>query len=442
LPGSIFLTSLKTMRYSTIWGFWLLSLAAGPGCARGDDLSLPSTAPSAAPTRRSTTDTAPAHSEPRLADGLTLAEWRQRIKQLDPNSDESVLAVPGLIELVKDRSVPWFTRRQAALTLGRMGPRARSAIPALIELLKEEPVEEVTESPRVWGVKALALFKAEARAAAPLLISQLNDESQPLFIREVPVEALSQIGGAHPAVVPALIDLLDYQAKSNARLNPGEDAALRRLAAEGLGIIGPDAANAIPALIRAAGSDDDNLRRHAIVALGAMGERGVPALPTFVHALAFDSSPAIRDAAADAMARIGPGAVPVLIGLLDDNDAEVRWRAAIALGTMSALARSALPRLEHALQDGTDEVRISAAESIWKIEPTADRAACAAAGLLTSPDRRIRMRSLKLLVEMGSNARGATGQIRLLLTDRRPYVQQIARKALEKLSMSDADPSR
>ena len=59
-----------------------------------------------------------------LLRSATLDQWRSRMKELDPNSPASAAAVPGLLEIVSDVDAPWFTRRQAALTLGRMGTPA------------------------------------------------------------------------------------------------------------------------------------------------------------------------------------------------------------------------------------------------------------------------------------------------------------------------------
>ena len=52
------------------------------------------------------------------------------MKSLDFQSPEAAVEVPGLIEIVENEAVPWFTRRQAALTLGRIGEPAASAFGA------------------------------------------------------------------------------------------------------------------------------------------------------------------------------------------------------------------------------------------------------------------------------------------------------------------------
>src|SRR3990172_1149717 len=88
--------------------------------------------------KNSTPPVADSKLEPRIA-GRTLLDWQARIKEIDPLSSDSVHDVPGLIELVKAPDVPWFTRRQAALVLGRMKSRALPAVPVLVDLLAAAP---------------------------------------------------------------------------------------------------------------------------------------------------------------------------------------------------------------------------------------------------------------------------------------------------------------
>ena len=89
------------------------------------------------------------------------------MKSLDLKSPEAAREVPGLIEIVQDEAVPWFTRRQAALTLGRIGAPAAQAV-ALQECYATTPVVDET-SPPYWAVKSLALFGPIAAPATPTL---------------------------------------------------------------------------------------------------------------------------------------------------------------------------------------------------------------------------------------------------------------------------------
>jgi HEAT repeat protein len=111
-------------------------------------------------------------------------------------------------------------RRAAATALGRIGPAAAWAVPALITALGDADME----------------------------------------VRDNAAQALEQIG---PAAVPTLITALG---NANGRV--------RWKAAQALEQIGPAAVEAVPALITALGDDDVGVRSAAAKALGEVrGER-------------------------------------------------------------------------------------------------------------------------------------------------------------------------
>jgi HEAT repeat protein len=363
----------------------------------------------------------PRAAAPEVYAGRTLDQWREIMKDLDPNNPGSAAALPGLLAIVEDRQVPWFTRRQAALTLGRMGElSAEQAVPLLIELLEEPSSTE--EPTRIWAVKALALFRRNARAAAPALVAILRDESAPLADRLVSLEALARIGTAHRDAVPAIIETL-----------AAGDGSLRELAAEALALVGPGAAEAVPALMRAARDPDERLRRKSVQALGAMGAAAEIAIPVLAEALVLDESLAVRDAAAEALSRVGVAALPALVHFLADEDPETRRRAALALGKMGRSARTAASALQSALKDKNPEVGVEAAHALWKITSDPDLVIPQLVALLTDDDRQVRIRAFRLLTSMGPAARSALAPLRNLLNDQRAYVRQAAEKAIERI---------
>ena len=213
----------------------------------------------------------------RIYDGLTLSQWRERIKNLDPASPDSGQAVTGLLAIVKDSDAPWFSRRQAALTLGRIGPPAENAVPVLTELLKQTHVTD-EESPRSWSLRALALFGPVAKPATSALIGILNDADQPIKDRLLSIEALGRLGPEQSNVISALLTALGFRASSRLGVSNDEAGRIREAAANALGLIGPSASAAVPALIRATGDQRESLRRAAVFALGRMKESGNIAL--------------------------------------------------------------------------------------------------------------------------------------------------------------------
>lgn len=99
-------------------------------------------------------------------------------------------------------------RRVAADKLVFMIPEAKAAVPALIEVVKENGAGEEYDSER-WKARhaALRIFAKlgqEAKAAVPVLIETLKDRD--IYIRARAADALGTIGVEAKAAIPALIE--------------------------------------------------------------------------------------------------------------------------------------------------------------------------------------------------------------------------------------------
>jgi hypothetical protein len=169
--------------------------------------------------------------------------------------------VPDLIGKVKNGDV------KAVYALGEMGPKAKDAIPVLIEALRREPRpgESLPDN------AALALGKI-GPAAVPALIDVLKD---PNAAKAWPhaANALKVIGPAAREAVPVLIDV----AKSN------KDPLSPCLAIDALGAIGPNAKAAVPALVELLRHNKlppPNGRTHVVVTLGKIGPDAQEAVKT------------------------------------------------------------------------------------------------------------------------------------------------------------------
>lgn len=374
----------------------------------------------------------------RRYDGLTLEQWRIRIKSINLDDPAAGRETPGLLAIVADEDAPWFSRRQAALTLGRIGPPAAAAVPLLRRLAltrREEdarPLDE--ENTPLWAIKALARFGPVAAEAAPDLIDILNDASRPDAVRLVAVEALGRIGLAHPQALLALIETLRFEGQQAGGPDEAAAAFERRVAAaEVLSLSRGGAAPAVPALMRAAADDSERLRHAAAATLGAIGPAADPALLVLADLVIFDESAHVRDRAAIALAEIGPASIPALQMLLRDEDPEVRWRAADALRRLGPPALPAIDDLRQAAADSSPTVRISALEAVWAV---AEDAALVPAVVseLAGEDRSVRVRASDILVQMGAAASSAIPELERLTQDERPYVRQAARRTLAKLT--------
>ncbi len=368
----------------------------------------------------------------KLYDGRSLEEWRQAVKDLSLESSASRSAVPGLIAIVRDRSVPWFTRRQMANTLARLGKYAPEGVPVLIEILDEPASDDST--PRIWAAKALAIYGPEAGRAAPKLIEMLKNTALPAEERQVTLEALGQIGGAHPRAIPALVETLNLPARADSPEAQNDRDILRELAAEAIAAVGKDAAIAVPVLLRCLHDPRETMRRKSVSALAKIGPAAHPAIPTLVEMLAFDESPAVRDAAETALAGIGSQAVPVLVHLFEDREAELRLRAVRSIGQMKTIARPAAGKLRELLKDPDPQVRFTAAKALWLITEQAEDSIPVFVEALQSPERPLRMEAYRVLtVDLGPAAAAARDDLKPMLGHPESAVRQAARKALERI---------
>lgn len=356
----------------------------------------------------------------------TLPEWQTRLKYLDPQSPDAAAAVAGLIEIINDDDVAPFTRRQAALTLGRIGEAAVEAVPHLVALMTDESADEATI---VWSIKALSLMGPAAHASTPALISTLENQRSPLVARQACFEALGRIGVAHPDVLPALIQVLSGARK----IRNDETTALRGGAADAVSLIGPSASPVVPALIRATVDPNETVRRKVFEALESMGGRADVAVPAMVEALMFDESAAVRDAAEAALATAGPDATLALRKLSTTDDPELRLRAVRGLRQMGVAARPAEKDLWAALQDADEKVRIEAAQALSNISATPQQIVPVLVECLTSRQRTVRLRAHRQLVGMGEAAQAAIGQLEQLANHERADVRRLAAETLRKI---------
>src|SRR5205823_4902352 len=95
-----------------------------------------------------TTAGTPCRAQEPSSEGKSLSEWVKLLKGGD-----------------------FGERQKAALALGKMGPKAKAAVPALIDALKDKK-----DRVRRFSAKALGDVGPEAKAAVPALIEALRDD--------------------------------------------------------------------------------------------------------------------------------------------------------------------------------------------------------------------------------------------------------------------------
>jgi HEAT repeat protein len=192
-------------------------------------------------------------------------------------------------------------------------------------------------------------FGPKAEAAVPDLIAALQSSNEDFRLNSA--IALGRIG---KAAVPALAKLL-----------PGKDADIRYYVLWALGWIGPDAKDTAPEVVKALADKNDGVRRKAAFALGRIAPGAKEALPALIGAFD-DANEDVRAAASEAVGRFGADAVPALVGALKEKKVPRSVQAARALGEMGSDAKDAVPALKAMLYEEGDW-QTEAAEALAKV---------------------------------------------------------------------------
>ena len=264
--------------------------------------------------------------------------------------------------------------------LARLGPQARSAIPALLDEVKRD---------RYYGGVGGALAAVGGGAIVP--------QVAPIF-REGDIRARQRAAVVLAAIGKPAVSVL-------AEAVEDKDTRIRHVVFEALSRLGPDAKEAIPALQKAL--SNPAARDSAAEVLKVIEHTG----ETVVSA---------RDVAArvryliglgefEKLPNLGKDAVPTLIRTLSDGDARVRAGVARALGKMKD--PRATEAMLGALKDGDADVRREAARGLGEIKDPRSLDGLLAA--LTDPREGVRRNAARALGPLG-DSRAVDALIRCL----------------------------
>lgn len=271
-------------------------------------------------------------------------------KGLELLDDGAETAVPDLLHALHDDAAG--VRAEAALALGFFSRRADASAPALAAALADP-------DPAVGAkaAEALGYLGPRAKAAVPELTRLARDRGAAPNMRYHAAQALVKIGDGFDAAVPVLTDAL------------GEaDRRVGAEAAESLGLIGPAAAPAVPALL--VHTWDYNLNDYN-KAKAAVGEIGLQA------------------------------ALPYLIRSVKETKGRAFQPAVEMLGEYGPAAKDAVPALRAAMADDNHACRVLAAQALGRVEPGSPEALAALKEL--SKDENVNVR------ELATKALEATG---------------------------------
>ena len=238
-------------------------------------------------------------------------------------------------------------RQEAALSLGATGHKQKSLHSVLLPLASDR-ADEV----RAAAMKALGEIGISETEVLTALHRGLADTSVP--VRLAAAKSLWSLERDSRATVPVLTNILmGYERRWEA--------------AYALSDIGPEAAPAVPALVK------------------ALTEEQV--------ARPFRTPPS----SAFALGKIGPAAIPALSQLLTNRDSRVRTSALLAFSFMGTGGSEAVPHVMEMLRDTDVEVRHTAALTLPAIGENHEQVVAGLADCLTDEDPYVRSAAAAVL---------------------------------------------
>lgn len=362
-------------------------------------------------------------------------------------------AVEMLLPMFRESAADAEERAGLARALGALGAAARPAIGPLAQAAQSGP--------------------AGLRIAAAEALLELGRPVPPEHAPRVRAAAFALAGDSDERLRCAgllLLSVADGQDRERGRrLRAGLSAksvAVRRAASAATGRCGPEVLAEVLTLF---GSPDADHREAAITAAALVGEPAFPILARRLEA----RSPTVRESASRALGLIGGAVTARLARLIREGSSEARkgallamilagkesvptlreelkggpkaglstgpWRSLLllALRGIGEDAAAAVPELIPLLDssDGAD-----AAGALGAIGPAAKAALPGLITLSASPDAARRQAAVEALGRIAPRDPDAQAALKARLADADPYVQELARAALDKASSESDKP--
>jgi HEAT repeat protein len=351
---------------------------------------------------------------------------------------------------LKNRSAA--VRAHAAHALGHMGAGARPAAGALAPLLTDPDTSVRRLAVRAWGrirpapavsvpllsnvlkdpdpairTEALNILADIGKPAVPTLIRLLHRDDVTYWC----CVALSEIGPDAADAAPALVEVLDKHPRPE----------VRREAALALGSIGAAAPASVPGLIDGLDNREPSVAAGAAYALGRIGPQAKAAEPALVRCAA-GSEPLVKTVCAWALAKIDVendarrhAAIAQLVTALKSGKPQLRHAALYGLADLKPAPEAALPAMKDALHDPDNSVADAA---LFAVASFGDPAIPALTDALKRKE--LRPAAARILAQMGSRAKGAgPALVEIVRTDRDGQTRS---EALMALGATDADPKK
>ena len=370
-----------------------------------------------------------------------------QIRVLHATSEAGAAAVPGLIEALQNEKAAYW----ACVVLREIGPDGKEAVPALAGKLKDANPEIRREAALALGAMPEAAIPAIAQLAAVL-----DDE----FARGAATFALGQIGRIPPATEAKILANAKGSDKflstasywTLARVHPenkdlrreaterlverimDKDAHVRVAAARALASLPPAPEITLPIWEKALQNADETTAHHALDALATLGPAAVPRL---IDALKHNK---LRTQVIHILGQIGPASAPateILASLINDKDPRVATEAVLTLAKIGPEAKASVSALAACLQRKDCQNAHAIVYTLGKIGPGAMQAEPALLESMKSKDQSLALMSAWALTQLHDKspaiAAKALPVLIASLSDPLPESRQSAAEALGSL---------
>jgi len=315
----------------------------------------------------------------------------------------------------------------AAGALSAMGPAAAKAAPAL------EASAGLRQEAAARRAMELALANVRRTPGSKPFKSPLEAVTTER-IRQVLAESASPEQRADAAtVLRGRQDDGEANAKALIKALADHDLNVRVAAAKSLAFFGLHAAEGVPVLTDMLSSGELRLQKAALAALAGIGENAKSALlsvVTLAKTPVVDEDREFRDVLSFALRAMGADASRWLANAMQDQDKDVRLRAARALKSMGPVGLPALPRLLDSAVEDNDEVAVTALDAVGAMGLDAADAAADLRAILTDDPRPPRRAHAALaLSEMGRDKQRGPKIIEVLTLALMDPDEQVCRAA-------------
>lgn len=212
----------------------------------------------------------------------------------------------------------------------------------------------------------------------------------------------------------------------------GQSVVVRKRAALALGKLGPDAGDAVSALIEAI--DDEAVAPTAVYALSQIGPAASDAIPRVVEFILSGGSKT-QHAACDGingLVKLGPGAIPALVKLIQNGPDDVRQYACARVGEFGPGAREAVPALLNSLKCKEQAQLCYSARSLGQIRGMPEKAVPKLMKMLSIENQEVRRQVVTALGEFGEHAAAAVPLLLPILQEK-DWFRLFAAEALGKV---------